>query len=119
MNIFPIYLSVRRRVLVLAATLWQHVLPPRRSAPLHDPADDEWVFESQGKFVCMCVRGLPQGLSLALGFCFDVLLPFPPPPFLLMFPFLFLCVSFMLFFVCLPCSSVEVTLRVGQRCTLF
>lgn len=35
-----------RGVLLLAATLWQHVLPPRSSASLYDPTDDEWMFES-------------------------------------------------------------------------
>lgn len=42
-------LSARRRVFVLAAALWQYVLPPRSSASLYDPADDEWRFESEGK----------------------------------------------------------------------
>lgn len=39
-------LCLCRRVLLLAAALWQHVLPPRCSALLHDPADDERMFES-------------------------------------------------------------------------
>lgn len=39
-------LCLCRRVLLLAAAVWQHVLPPRRSASLHDPADDERMFES-------------------------------------------------------------------------
>lgn len=38
-----------RGVLVLAAALWQYVLPPRSSASLYDPADDEWMSESEGK----------------------------------------------------------------------
>lgn len=41
---------VCRRVLLLAAAVRQHVLPPRRSASLHDPADDERTLESQGKW---------------------------------------------------------------------
>lgn len=39
-------LSPCRRVFVLAATVWQYVLPPRSSASLYDPTDDEWMFES-------------------------------------------------------------------------
>lgn len=35
-----------RRMLLLAATLWQHVLPPGSSASLYDSTDDEWMFES-------------------------------------------------------------------------
>lgn len=44
---FPIHLLPPcRRVFVLAATLWQYVLPPRSSASLYDPTDDERVLES-------------------------------------------------------------------------
>lgn len=38
---------------LLAATLRQHVLPPRSSASLYDPTDDEWMSESEGKLTCM------------------------------------------------------------------
>lgn len=34
----------------MAAALRQHVLPPRGSASLHDPADDERLFKSEGKY---------------------------------------------------------------------
>lgn len=43
-----ICLSPCRRVFVLAAALRQYVLPPRSSASLYDPTDDEWMSESKG-----------------------------------------------------------------------
>lgn len=43
------YFCSRRGVFLLAAALRQHVLPPRGSASLHDPADDERLFKSEGK----------------------------------------------------------------------
>lgn len=35
-----------RGMLILAASIWQHVLPPRSSAKLYDPTDDGWMAES-------------------------------------------------------------------------
>lgn len=45
-----------RGVLILAAALWQYVLPPCGSAQLHDPADDERMVKSQGKLAGVCAR---------------------------------------------------------------
>lgn len=53
LSLFLLFLLSRshRGVLLLAAALRQHVLPPRGSAPLHDPADDERLLKSEGKYM--------------------------------------------------------------------
>lgn len=63
-------LCLCRRVLLLAASVRQHVLPPGCSACLHDPADDGRTLESEGKSaVLFCHILVISAVS--------VLLPFP------------------------------------------
>lgn len=58
----------RRGVLLLAAALRQHVLPPGSSAPLHEPADDERLFESEGKYTQAFNFPVASSVSLSLLF---------------------------------------------------
>lgn len=75
-------LSPCRRVLLLAAALWQYVLPPCSSASLYDPADDEWMFESKGKLAGVCGGdewSTPLEVSIVFGCSPGLFLPFSPP----------------------------------------
>lgn len=81
-------LSARRRVFVLAAALWQYVLPPRSSASLYDPADDEWRFESEGKLAGVHAAQIWTILKYSSR-CFGIfpdLFQMCPPPLLCYLP---------------------------------
>ena len=75
-------LSPCRRVLLLAAALWQYVLPPCSAASLYDPTDDEWMFESKGKLAG--VRGgdgwsIPLEVSIFFGWSPGLFMSFSAP----------------------------------------
>lgn len=58
----PVLSCSRRGVLLLAAALRQHVLPPGSPASLHEPADDERLFKSEGKYFQLSRRFLRVSL---------------------------------------------------------
>lgn len=95
--LWPRSLFPCRGVFVLAAALRQYVLPPRCSASLYDPTDDEWMFESQGKLPGVCAVTTPFRVSKDF---FLSWLSFSPPPHSSPSPCVavFLCISLALTF---------------------
>lgn len=50
------------RVVVVASSLWQPLLPAGGAADLYDTEHDEWLFESEGALAAFIISVFPQSI---------------------------------------------------------